>query len=104
MRRTTLLVLLSVAMILAGWAMPSLAQAPAAGVAKAPAQAASVKAPAAPSGATAPDGYALAFLLAPESACSAAVSPLPGPAIRCPNCPPGYVHCPPFCLCCRGNQ
>lgn len=101
MKRTTLLVLLSVAMILAGWAMPSLAQAPAAGLAKAAVH--SVKAPAAPSGATAPADYAFARVLAPETACSAAVSPLPAPAILCPHCPPGYVSCGyPFCRCCGG--
>jgi hypothetical protein len=104
MRRPTLLVLLSAALILACWASPSLAQTAPAGAAKAPTAASQAKPLAAPGSATTPDGYALARVLSGASTCAAATSPLPDPAIFCPHCPPGYVYCQPFCRCCKGGQ
>jgi hypothetical protein len=105
MRRPTLLALLSVALILACWALPSLAQTAPAEAAKAPAQVfAQAKPQAATPSGTPADGYELAALLAGATTSPAAASPLPTPAIFCPHCPPGYVYCQPFCRCCKGGQ
>lgn len=98
MRRSTLLTVLSLSLVLALWA-PSFAQtSPAtAAIATPVAPAPAVAAPVAPA-------FALAGLASSGSTC-AATAPFPAPAIACFNCPPGYVQCGsyPLCRCCKGG-
>jgi len=101
MRRSTLLSLLSLALVLALWAAPALAQAAPAPGASAPA----VAIPVAPAPALAAPAAPLFALSSPSSgATCAATAPFAAPAIFCPYCPPGYSSCGyPFCRCCKGN-
>lgn len=92
--------LLSIALLAACLAAPSLAGATAAPAAVPAIQTAAPAQAGAPSAAV--DSGFLAQVLSGGVACPAASSPLPTPQIQCFRCPVGLVSCGlPSCRCCR---